>query len=60
MARKTATDFKKLAKEKGFKQNGQLLKTLKATKIRNWFKEEFDFGHGHSMAIYATFKGKKE
>jgi hypothetical protein len=49
-----------LAKKKGFIKNGQLVKPVKATEIITWLKEEFELGHGHSMAIYATFKGKKE
>lgn len=53
---KSPDDFKKLAEEKGFMQNGEL--TVKATQITNWLKEEFELGHGHAMAIYATFKGK--
>ncbi len=57
---KTPADFKHLAEEKGFIQNGQLVKTVKATEITNWLKEEFELGHGHAMAIYATFKGKTE
>jgi len=57
---RTPDDFKKLAEEKGFLKDGQLEKNVKATEITNWLKEEFALGHGHSMAIYATFKGKKE
>ncbi|RDC63761.1 DUF4287 domain-containing protein [Adhaeribacter pallidiroseus] len=57
---KSPEDFKKLAEEKGFLQNGQLVKSAKATEITNWLKEDFDLGHGHAMAIYATFKGKTE
>jgi hypothetical protein len=57
---KTPADFKKLAEKKGFLQNGQLVKTVKATEITNWLKEEFELGHGHAMAIYMTFKGKTE
>ncbi len=57
---KSPEDFKKLAEEKGFLQNGQLVKTVKATEITNWLKEEFELGHGHAMAIYATFKGKND
>lgn len=53
---KSPDDFKKLSEEKGFMQNGEL--TGKATQITNWLKEEFELGHGHAMAIYATFKGK--
>ncbi len=56
---KTPADFKKLAEAKGFIVNGQLVKTVKATEITNWLKAEFELGHGHAMAIYATFKGKK-
>jgi hypothetical protein len=51
-------DFKKLAEQKGFFKNGELVKTIKATEVTNWLKAEFDLGHGHAMAIYAVFKGK--
>jgi hypothetical protein len=57
---KTPADFKKLAEKKGFIKDGELVKTVKATEITNWLKEEFELGHGHAMAIYATLKGKKE
>lgn len=57
---KTTDDFKKLAEEKGFLQNGQLSKSVKATEITNWLKQEFDLGHGHAMAIFASFKGKTD
>jgi Domain of unknown function (DUF4287) len=57
---KTPNDFKKLAEKKGFLQNGELIKTVKATEITNWLKDEFELGHGHAMAIYAAFKGKTE
>ena len=57
---KTPADFKKLAEEKGFLREGQLVKTVKATEITNWLKEEFELGHGHAMAIFSTFKGKNE
>jgi len=53
---KSPDDFKKLAGEKGFLLNGEL--TVKATQITNWLKEEFELGHGHAMAIYASLKGK--
>ena len=49
---KTPEDFKKLAEEKGL-----LGPDMKATPIVNWLKEDFGLGHGHAMAIYATFKG---
>jgi hypothetical protein len=57
---KSPEDFKKLAEAKGFMENGELVKTIKATEVTNWLKEEFDLGHGHAMAIYAAFKGKRE
>ncbi len=57
---KSPEDFKKLATKKGFVKNGGLVPTVKATEITNWLKEEFELGHGHAMAIYATLKGKKE
>lgn len=55
---KDTDDFKRLAEEKGFLQNGEL--KAKAGEIVSWLKEEFNLGHGHSMAIYALFKGKRE
>ncbi len=57
---KTPADFKKLAEKKGFLDKGKLNAAVKATEITNWLKEEFELGHGHAMAIYATFKGKTE
>ncbi len=55
---KSPEDFKQLAENKGFMENGMLVQSVKATEITNWLKEEFELGHGHAMAIYATFKGK--
>ena len=57
---KSPNDFKKLAEKKGFMQKGKLNPAVKAGEITTWLKEEFDLGHGHAMAIYAVFKGKKE
>ena len=56
---KTVADFKRLAEKNGFLKNGKLKPEVKATQIVTWLKEEFDLGHGHSMAIFAAFKGKK-
>jgi hypothetical protein len=53
-------DFRKIAEEKGFLQNGKLLSSVKAGDIVNWLKNDFDLGHGHAMAIYALFKGIKD
>lgn len=57
---KSPDDFKTLAEEKGFMENGQLVKTIKAAEVTNWLKNDFELGHGHAMAIYATFKGKTQ
>lgn len=52
-------DFRKLAEEKGFTQNGELKATTKAGDIVKWLKEDFELGHGHAMAIFALLKGIK-
>ncbi len=28
--------------------------------VVNWLKKEHGLGHGHAMAIYTAFKGRKE
>jgi hypothetical protein len=55
---KTPADFKKLAEKKGFIKKGELDPKAKAVEIVAWLKNDFELGHGHAMAIYATFKGK--
>lgn len=50
---KTPEDFKILARKKGLLKEG-----VKAGEIVRWLKEDFNLGHGHAMAVYATFKGK--
>ena len=52
---KTPADFKKIAEKKGLLKPG-----VKAGEIVAWLKKDFDLGHGHAMAIYATFKGIKQ
>ena len=52
---KTPADFKKLAANQGLLDPG-----TKAGAVVAWLKKDFDLGHGHAMAIYATFKGKKK
>ncbi len=44
-------DFRAIALEKGI-----LKPDMKATELVNFLKEEFDLGHGHSMALWAVFK----
>ena len=53
-------DFRKLAEKKGFTKNGEIKPSVKAGEIVACLKEEFDLGHGHSMAIYALLKGIKK
>ncbi|MCW3071306.1 MAG: hypothetical protein JWO44_1196 [Bacteroidetes bacterium] len=57
---KTPEDFKKLAEKKGLLQKGEIKEGVKAGEVVAWLKEDFDLGHGHSMAIYAVFKRMKE
>ena len=57
---KTPEDFKRLAEQKGFLQNGEIKNGIKAGEIVAWLKKDFDLGHGHAMAIYAVFKGVKQ
>ena len=57
---KSAADFKKMAAEKGFTENGLLRKDVKAGVIIQWLKDDFELGHGHAMAIVALLKGAKK
>jgi len=52
-------DFRQMAEQKGFLQNGKLKANVKAGDIVQWLKDNFQLGHGHAMAIYALFKGIK-
>lgn len=57
---KTPTEFKKLAETKGFMSKGKLNPDVKAGIVVAWLKEDFELGHGHAMALYALFSGKKK
>lgn len=57
---KSPEELKELADQKGFSENGHLKPEVKAGQIVSWLKEEFELGHGHSMAVYALLKGLKE
>lgn len=57
---KSPDDFKNLATKKGFLEKGKLKPEIKAGQILDWLKTDFDLGHGHAMAIYMLFKGKKK
>jgi hypothetical protein len=50
---KTPDDFKELAIQSGLLRPG-----VKAGELVAWLKQDFDLGHGHSMAIWAMFKAK--
>ena len=56
---KGPADFRAMAEEKGFTQNGELKSNVKAGDIVKWLKDDFELGHGHAMAIYALLKGIK-
>ena len=50
---KSPEDFKnQLEKE------GVLNPEMKAKELVNWLSENYELGHGHSMAIWAVFKSK--
>ena len=51
-------DFRRLAAERGYTDNGTLREGVKAGEIIAWLKADFGLGHGHAMAIVALFKGK--
>jgi hypothetical protein len=56
---KSPEDFRKLAEQKGFIEQGKLKAGVKAGEIVQWLKADFDLGHGHAMALYALLKGDK-
>ena len=50
---KTPEQFHALATKAGI-----VRPDMKATALVTWLKDEFDLGHGHSMAVWAVFKDK--
>ncbi len=50
---KTPENFKK-----HLQKDGLLKAEMKATELVQWLKENYELGHGHSMAIWAVFKSK--
>jgi Domain of unknown function (DUF4287) len=55
---KTPEQFKALAAGKGFIVDGKLNPKIKVGEIVKWLQADFSLGHGHAMAIVATFKGR--
>lgn len=47
---KTPNEFLAIAKEKGFGAE------TKSSEIVTWLKQDFDLGHGHSMALVHVIK----
>ena len=56
---KTPDDFLALGEARGFVEGGRLKADVKAGQVVEWLKTDFDLGHGHAMAIFALFKGKR-
>lgn len=50
---KLPEDFKTQLEKEGLLKPG-----LKATELVTWLKNNYDLGHGHSMAVWAVFKSK--
>jgi hypothetical protein len=57
---KTPGEFRAMAADKGFTENGTLRKGVKAGEIIDWLNKDFDLGRGHAMAIVALLKGNKK
>ena len=57
---KSPDDFKAMAEQKSFTQNGELRSNVKAGDVVKWLKEDYALGHGYAMAIYALLKGVKK
>ena len=55
----SAADFKKLAGEKGNLSKEGLRAGIKVGEVVAWLKQDFQLGHGHTMAIVALLKGKQ-
>lgn len=56
---KLPAELKALAASRGLVVGDDLAPGINATQVTDWLKSEFDLGHGHAMAIYAWFKGKR-
>lgn len=56
---KTPTDFRAIAEQKGFTEDGAPRPGVRAGDVVQWLKDDFDLGHGHAMAIWALLSGAK-
>ena len=56
---KTPEQLAASASARGLLVDGQIADGVKATQITDWLKADYDLGHGHAMAVYAWFKGKR-
>ena len=56
---KGPSEFRQLAAQKGWMDDGKLRADVKATQVVDWLKADFALGHGHAMAIVAVLKGTK-
>ena len=56
----TIDDLKRRADDRGFTEAGRLREGVKAGDILAWGKGELGLGHGHAMALYALFSGKRK
>jgi hypothetical protein len=54
---KSPEDFKRLASDKGWIEDGKLSAEVKVSEVVAWLKADHALGHGHAMAIVATLKG---
>lgn len=57
---KTPAQFRAMAAQKGYSNAQGLLPGVKAGDVIAWLKQDYDLGHGHSMAIVALLKGMKK
>ncbi|HET6782843.1 MAG TPA: DUF4287 domain-containing protein [Pseudoxanthomonas sp.] len=57
---KSPAALRALAAKKGYANAKGLLPGVKAGDILAWLRQDFELGHGHSMAIVALLKGTKK
>jgi Domain of unknown function (DUF4287) len=60
---KTSLDpegLRRVAAEQDWTEGGVLKATTKAGAVIAWRKDTYGLGHGHSMAVFALLKGRKE